>query len=88
MLNLLMKLLKESDEEVYEMIEAGSYGQPTFCISWILTWFAHDIEGFNHVKRIYDACLSQHPLFPLYLAVATMIYNRERLYANFDEDDP
>jgi hypothetical protein len=58
MLNLLMKLLKESDEEVYEMIEAGSYGQPTFCISWILTWFAHDIEGFNHVKRIYDACLA------------------------------
>ena len=57
-LSLLMKLLKEADEDIYEMIEAGSYGQPTFSISWILTWFSHDIDQIKHVRRIFDACLA------------------------------
>ena len=76
-LNLIMKLLKEVDADLFEMIDIGSFSmQPTFTLSWVLTWYSHDILCFKQVQRIFDACLSQHPLFALYLAVATMIYNK------------
>jgi lipid-A-disaccharide synthase-like uncharacterized protein len=87
-LNLLMRLLNQADEDLYDMIESGSFGQPTFTLSWILTWFAHDIENFSQVQRIYDACLSQHPLFTLYLSVSLILLNKERVLEHFDEDDP
>ena len=57
-LNLIMKLLKAVDEDIYSMIEQGSFGQPTFTLSWVLTWYSHDILSFNQVKRIFDVCLS------------------------------
>ena len=87
-LNLIMKLLKEVDLDVYNMIESGSFGQPTFTLSWVLTWYSHDILFFNQVQRVFDACLSQHPMFTLYMAVATIMHNRERLEELYDEDDP
>lgn len=84
-LDLILKLLQQVDEELYEVIiQAGS--QPTFTLSWILTWFSHDLYSFAQVQRIYDACLSQHPLFSLYLAVATIIYNKNKLEEV--EEDP
>ncbi len=48
-LQLIMKLLQKMDPEVYEMIEAGSMGQPTFTLSWVLTWYSHDLLNFNQV---------------------------------------
>lgn len=46
-LNLIMKLLNAVDQDVYDMIESGSFGQPTFSLSWVLTWYSHDILNFN-----------------------------------------
>lgn len=40
------------------------------------------------VQRLFDACLSQPPLFSLYLIVATIVHNRDLLLSNFDDDDP
>ena len=60
-------------------------GNLTFIVSWVLTWFSHDLENLDNVAQIFDACLSQHPLFPLYLAIATILYNKERLYEKLDE---
>jgi hypothetical protein len=45
-LYLLMKLLKAADEECYEMISAGG-DIPTFSLSWILTWYSHDLLSFK-----------------------------------------
>lgn len=48
-LALTMRLLQEADSGVHEMVEEGCSGQPTFTLSWILTWFAHDIDSFERV---------------------------------------
>lgn len=88
LLDALMDLLRKADEDTWELVEEGSFGQPAFCASWVLTWFAHDIKKLDDVKRIYDVCLSQHPIFPIYLAVATILYNKVRLEENFDWEDP
>lgn len=87
LLSLGMKLLQEADPDVYELVAMGG-DLPTFFVSWVLTWFSHDLHTFSQVQRIFDACLSSHPLFPLYMAIATILYNKERLEENFDYDDP
>lgn len=77
-LKLILKLLSQIDKEVYEVIsQIGD--SPTFALSWILTWFSHEIIEFNNVQRLFDVCLSQHPLFSIYLTVATIIYNKRKL---------
>ena len=37
-----------------------------FCLSWVITWFGHDIADFNEVARIYDALICSHPLHYIY----------------------
>ena len=45
-LHLLMKLLEKLDKEIYEAIKYAS-PEPTFALSWILTWFSHDLNSFS-----------------------------------------
>lgn len=51
-LNLLMKIIQGTDAEVYEKIKFMEI--PTFAVSWIITWFAHDLEIVNEIHRLYD----------------------------------
>jgi hypothetical protein len=44
-LNLLMQLLKQADEDIYEIVAIGG-DIPSFTLSWILTWYSHDLENF------------------------------------------
>ena len=37
---------------------------------------------------MFDALLSQPPLFPLYVVAATILSNRQGILSEFDEDDP
>ena len=47
-LDLTSKLIELVDPELFEMVESMG-GQPTFTLSWFLTWFSHDIENFSKV---------------------------------------
>ena len=47
--------------------------QPYVTISWILTWFAHDVESWPAIRRIYDSCLASHPFFCIYLSAAVCV---------------
>ena len=88
LLTLLMKLLEQFDPDIYEMVENGVMGQPTFTLSWILTWFSHDIEKFSDVQRVFDACLASHPLYVIYMAVAIILLNSQAIENEYDDDDP
>jgi len=48
-------------------------------ISWIITWFSHEIRDTILVKRIFDAVIAAHPIFPLYLSVAMVLHPVNRL---------
>jgi hypothetical protein len=86
-LKLLMQILKRVDSDSFDLISLCG-DVPTFTLSWVLTWYAHIIDDFRQVQRLYDACLAHSPLFPLYLTVATILVNKEALIEQFDEDDP
>ena len=40
----------------------------TFALSWILTWFSHDVDKVELMLRIFDVTLATHKFFPLYLS--------------------
>ena len=44
-----------------------------FAISWLMTWFSHDIEDFSTAQRVFDVCIASHPLMPVHLAAAVRI---------------
>jgi hypothetical protein len=52
---------------------------PYFCLSWILTWFAHDVRDTALVKRLFDAFLASHAMLPTYVAVAMLVRNRAEI---------
>lgn len=52
-----------------------------FAISWILTWFTHDVDELSTIVRVYDACLASHPFFPTYISAAIVMANTEMLLA-------
>ena len=60
-------------------------GQPNFALSWILTWFSHDIKQLRDVQLIFDSILAIHPLFGVYITVAQIILVRNQL---IQHDDP
>jgi hypothetical protein len=37
---------------------------PHFAVSWILTWYTHDVDDLDTIRRVFDACIAQHPFFP------------------------
>ena len=44
--------------------------QPYFALPWVLTWFAHSVRQFDVVCSLYEAFLSAHPFYSLYVTAA------------------
>ena len=70
-------LLKRFDPAMYLFLETAGM-QPYFCLSWILTGFAHDITDLDIVARLFDVSIASHPMFPLYFSAAVVLHPRVR----------
>ena len=77
-LDLTSRIVELVDPELFSMIEEMG-GQPFFTLSWLLTWFSHDIAEFEKVQLIFDACLATHPLFCTYITVAQIVLSKNAL---------
>lgn len=73
----IFPLIAFFDADVHAHLYTGDM-QPTFCLSWVITWFAHEIRDTNLVKRIFDVFLVSHPLLPLYVSVAMVLHPHNR----------
>ncbi|KAL3938551.1 MAG: hypothetical protein SGARI_001697 [Bacillariaceae sp.] len=70
---VLFPLLAKLDPMVHNhLLDADM--EPFFCLSWIITWFSHDVRDTSLVKRLFDAFIVSHPLLPVYMAIAMMIH--------------
>lgn len=50
-----------------------------FSLSWIITWFAHDIYDLSTVARLFDVFLCSPPSFPLYMSAAIVLHRKAEL---------
>ncbi|KAI9469333.1 rab-GTPase-TBC domain-containing protein [Zychaea mexicana] len=57
------------------MTEAGVL--PYYCLSWVITWFSHDIDDVSKIVRLFDLFLSSNPLMPLYVSAALVLARRK-----------
>ena len=69
----LFPLLWKLDKKVHNHLQDCDM-EPFFCLSWVITWFSHDVRDTALVKRLFDAFLCSHPLFPLYVSIAMMLH--------------
>ena len=74
----LFPLISAFDSEVHNHLWQCDMA-PFFCLSWVITWFAHDIRDTALVTRLFDAFLVSHPLFPIYMSVAMVCHPLNRI---------
>ncbi|KAJ2909181.1 GTPase-activating protein gyp8 [Coemansia aciculifera] len=83
-LRLLYVLLKVISPEVHALLVELEV-PPFFAISWVLTWFAHDLDDFQSICRIFDFLIVSPPMQVVYMAAA-MIKRSERDILAYDRD--
>ena len=75
---IMMPLIAALDKEVHAKLWEVDM-EPFFAISWIITWFSHDVRDTDVVKRLFDCFLVSHPLMPVYMAVAMLLHPVNRM---------
>jgi hypothetical protein len=75
---IIMPLTAAFDAEVHSHLFDCEM-EPFFALSWIITWFSHDVRDTSLVKRLFDFFISSHPLMSIYMSVAMMIHPLNRI---------
>jgi len=75
---VLMPLIAAFDGEMHSHLYDCDM-EPFFAISWIITWFSHDVRDTAVVKRLFDFFLVSHPMMPIYMSVAMTIHPLNRI---------
>ncbi|KAI5815856.1 rab-GTPase-TBC domain-containing protein, partial [Pyronema omphalodes] len=81
---LLYPLLKAEHPKLCAHI---SNTQPFFALAATLTLYAHEIQEYSNIARLFDAFLALDPVFPLYL-FAQIIISRSTELFSIPEDEP
>ena len=71
----IFPLISHFDPELHAFIKESSV-EPFFALSWIITWFSHDIRDVKTAARMFDVFLCSHALFPIYVAVAMICHEK------------
>ncbi|PIA15176.1 RabGAP/TBC, partial [Coemansia reversa NRRL 1564] len=79
-LQLLYVLLEQTCPAVHALLTDVDV-PPFFGISWVLTWFAHDVDTFADICRIYDFLIVSPPMQVVYMAAAMVAHNQHEILA-------
>eukprot|EP01051_Picozoa_sp_SAG22_P013049 SAG22_NODE_1419_length_4466_cov_5.588963_4_plen_558_part_00 len=82
MMQLLPPLVREVCPEAAEIIRAAGIEDPIYALSWVLTWFAHDLHSLAARARLVDFFLAVgHPLASVYFAAVVVGHRLPELKA-------
>jgi len=86
-MRLIFDIVKLKDKKLYKHLKKARV-EPYVALSWLITWFAHDVKSLDEIARVYDAILSSPPIFTLYLCavvslpiVFVIMYSLSLLYS-------
>ncbi|GAB5593711.1 GTPase-activating protein gyp8 [Umbelopsis nana] len=80
LLNLMNALLDMADPPLRAFLDKCNI-LPYYALSWILTWFSHDLEDYHKVVRLFDLFIASPPSMPLYVACAITCIRRTEIMA-------
>ncbi|KAL2754576.1 hypothetical protein ACRALDRAFT_2108678 [Sodiomyces alcalophilus JCM 7366] len=61
--------------------------EPFYALAGTLTMYAHDIQTYGDIARLFDVLLSREPVFSIYLFAQIVLHRRDELFEQ-DPDDP
>ncbi|CAG8261622.1 unnamed protein product [Penicillium salamii] len=83
-LHLIPAIIETTDPELRHHL--GNI-QPFFALAATLTLYAHDIQEYSSIARLFDFLLAQEPVVAIYL-FAAMILSRKKELLEIPEDEP
>lgn len=60
--------------------------EPFYALSGTLTMYAHNIEGYKDIARLFDVLLAREPVFSIYLFAQIVLSRRQELLETAAED--
>lgn len=75
-LQVIPPLLESADPELARLL---SRTRPFFALAATLTLYAHDIQEYSDIARLYDFILAHEPVVAIYMFTAIIISRREEL---------
>ena len=82
-LQLLPEIIGRADPKLCRHLAAV---EPFYALSGTLTMFAHNIEAYHDIARLFDVLIAREPVFSIYL-FAQIIINRRDEVMDIDEPD-
>ncbi|KAJ4364384.1 GTPase-activating protein gyp8 [Neocucurbitaria cava] len=83
-LELLRPILRAADPALHEHLPKS---QPSFALAGTITMFAHNIQDYKDITRLFDFFLARHAVMPIYLFAAAVLSKREELLEIDKEDE-
>ena len=83
-LQLLPAILYSADPKLWQHL---SQTQPFFALAATLTLYAHDIEEYGDIARLFDFLLAQEAVVSIYLFAVIILSRREELF-DIPSDEP
>ncbi|ORX56244.1 RabGAP/TBC [Hesseltinella vesiculosa] len=77
-LHLLDALFKLEDEQLHQHLQDQGV-LPFYCLSWVITWFSHDLDRLSNVTRLFDLFLCSNPIMPIFVSAALVLQFRDRV---------
>ncbi|OAL42995.1 GTPase-activating protein gyp10 [Pyrenochaeta sp. DS3sAY3a] len=82
-LELLRPILRAADPLLYSHLPQS---QPSFALAGTITMFAHNIQNYADITRLFDFFLAGHAAAPIYLFAAVVLSRRDELL-DIDKED-
>ncbi|OAG00978.1 uncharacterized protein CC84DRAFT_1101096 [Paraphaeosphaeria sporulosa] len=83
-LSLLKPILETADPELYAHLPTS---QPSFALADTLTMFAHHIQEYRDIARVFDFFLARHTVMPIYFFAGVVLSRREEMLVIDKEDE-
>ncbi|KAH5240636.1 hypothetical protein HBI72_209200 [Parastagonospora nodorum] len=83
-LELLRPIFRAADPELFNHLPKS---QPSFALAGTITMFAHNIQDYKDITRLFDFFLAHDAVMPIYLFAAVVLSRREELLEIDQEDE-
>ncbi|KAI8920359.1 rab-GTPase-TBC domain-containing protein, partial [Powellomyces hirtus] len=78
-IHLLFPLLSRASPPIHTFLTQVDGLLPYFCLSWVITWYSHNINNAERIARLFDFMIASNPLMPIYIAAAVVISQKDLL---------
>ena len=82
-LRLLPEIIGRADTELRQHLAAI---QPFYALSGTLTMYAHNIEAYHDIARLFDVLIAREPVFSIYMFAQIVLDRRDEIL-EIDEPD-